>query len=72
MTVFSIVPASSRWTVAGAVVVALAVLAFIVLGGARSGKMTTMTRSDSVAAPSIPPIDAAAPAITETATFALG
>jgi hypothetical protein len=66
------VQSSSPWSLAGIGFVVIALLAVIVLGGARSERGTTMMTSDSVQEVVIPPIDAMAPTVTETATFALG
>jgi len=64
--------APSTWNLAGIGLVVLAVLSFIVLRATSNEKGATMTTSNSVEELVIPPIDAAAPAVTETATFALG
>jgi hypothetical protein len=62
----------STWSVAGIGLVVLAMLAVVFLGGTSRGKGTTMTTSDSVQEVVIPRIDAVAPTVTKTATFALG
>jgi len=72
VTDFSSVSTLGRWGLVGAALVVLAIMAVTVLGGARDGEATTMTTSDTVKKVAIPALDAAAPAVTETATFALG
>jgi hypothetical protein len=60
------------WNLAGIGLVVLAVLGFIVLRATSNEEGATVTTSNLVEALVIPPIDAAAPTTTETATFALG
>jgi hypothetical protein len=60
------------WNLAGIGLVVIALLAILVFGGRSRGKETDMAASDSVREAVIPRIDAEAPRVTETATFALG
>jgi hypothetical protein len=52
--------------------IAIAFLAGMVLLGLKGGKNMTVTPATASPDTAVPPIDAATPTITETATFALG
>ena len=54
------------------VILIAAILAGILLGYPKEGTMVNFTNNGVIPGDSIPPIDASAPAQTETATFALG
>jgi len=63
----------SRRSLVGASLAALALVALVVLSATTNERKTTsMTTPTLVHTGLIPPIDAAAPAQTETATFGLG
>ena len=60
-----------NWALLGVLVVA-AIIASIVLSPDEEKEVTSMPDDGATLDVSIPPIDAAAPMVTETATFALG